>query len=443
MTGHSSFLIAALILAPSAFGLRTSTLRSSPVTEDGSDFETSARVPSRPLTHNAYVWQRSWTDPVRNSLQEHARDFAGFIVLNAEVTWKAKQPTVIHVSIDHAALAATKQPVGLAVRIGPFAGSFLPDDPTTRFLASLAQSLVAEAQSHQLKPCELQLDFDCADSKLDGYRAWVNAIRKKIAPVPLTITVLPSWLRQPAFKSLIAATDGYVLQVHSLERPRDFNAPFTLCDPAAALKAVKQAGEFPVTFRVALPTYGYLVAFDPSGRFIGLSAEGPSKTWPAGTKIREVRANPLEIPGLVQSISTNRPASLHGFIWYRLPISDDILNWRWPTLRAMVSARSPRESLRAEARRVEPGLIEVSLVNDGELDISSRLAVEVRWSREGEARLIAADGLRGFESVDEGPSTLQFRNQSQSYRLPAGERQVIGWLRFSEDREVQVECKKL
>jgi hypothetical protein len=92
--------------------------------------------------------------------------------------------------------------------------------------------------------------------------------------------------------------------------------------------------------------------------------------------------------------------------------------------------------------RVEPGLVEISLVNEGELDISSRLAAEVRWSREGGTRLVAADGLRGFAVVDQGPSTLEFQMQSQSGRLPAGERQVIGWLRLSEDREVQVEIKE-
>jgi len=32
----------------------------------------------------------------------------------------------------------------------------------------------------------------------------------------------------------------------------------------------------------------------------------------------------------------------------------------------------PHESVRAQLRRVEAGLVEISLVNDGELDISSR-----------------------------------------------------------------------
>jgi hypothetical protein len=271
----------------------------------------------------------------------------------------------------------------------------------------------------------------------------VEALRRRAAPVPVTITTLPSWLEQSSFRRLIAAADGYVLQVHSLEHPRRIDSPLILCDPAAARRAVERAGQLRIPFRVALPTYGYLIAFDEGGRFVGLSAEGPGKNWPVGVRIRESRANPVELAQLVQTWVINRPAALRGVLWYRLPVAIDVLNWRWPTLAAIMAGRSPRESFRAEPRRVEPGLVEISLVNDGELDISSRLAVEVRWSRESGDRLMAGDGLGGFELLDGGPSSAKFQSKLPLWRLPAGEQQVIGWLRLSEDREVQVECNKL
>jgi len=396
-----------------------------------------------PLSQAAYVWQRAWTEPVRQAVQEHGPAFASLIVLKAEVSWSAGQPQVVSVPIDYAALIATGRPIGLAVRIGPYPGPFATNSPATKFLCRLAESLIAEAKQHGLTPAELQLDLDCAESKLEGYRLWVQALRLRLAPMPLTITALPSWLKQPAFGPLVSSTDGYVLQVHSLERPKDASTPFTLCDPAVAKRAVERAGNFKVPFRVAVPTYGYRIAFDASGRFVGLSAEGPARSWPPEVQEREVRADPVELAGLTQFWATNHPPAMRGLIWYRLLITNDILNWRWPTLSAIVDLRSPRESARAESRRVETGLVEISLVNNGELDISSRLAVEVRWSREGEARLMAADGLRGFEAADEGPSALRLQNLSQSCRLPAGEKQVIGWLRFNQDREVQVELKRL
>jgi hypothetical protein len=141
---------------------------------------------------------------------------------------------------------------------------------------------------------------------------------------------------------------------------------------------------------------------------------------------------------LVGFWATNRPASMRGVIWYRLPVADDILNLRWPTLGAMMAGRVPRENVRAAARRVEPGLMEISLVNDGEIDLSSRLAVEVTWTN---ARLVAGDGIGGFKLGDTVPGTARFQVDDNSFRLPAGEKRIIGWLRLSEDREVNVEIK--
>ena len=90
-------------------------------------------------------------------------------------------------------------------------------------------------------------------------------------------------------------------------------------------------------------------------------------------------------------------------------------------------------------RRVEAGLVEINLVNEGELDISSRLAVEVRWS---DARLIAGDGLRDFELAEPDASAARFTTKPEFSRLFAGEERVVGWLRFNTNCEVQLEVKK-
>ncbi|MEO7298087.1 MAG: DUF3142 domain-containing protein [Verrucomicrobiota bacterium] len=390
------------------------------------------------LAHEAYVWQRDWNEAVRDAVSQHGNSFRELILLNAEVTWKGNTPQVVRVPIDYATVKKTYANIGLALRIGPYSGNFSSDDSTANFIASLAASLIGQAQSNSIEVAELQIDFDCASSKLDGYRLWVQAIKRKVSPTPVTITALPSWMRLRAFAKLARSSENYVLQVHSLERPKDFNAPFTLCDPLEAKRAIERAAKIGVPFRVALPTYGYLLAFDSTGKFLSLSAEGGFKKQPIDAQIREARADPIELANLIQTWTTNRPALLRGIIWYRLPTNDDILNWRWPTLAAMLAARSPKESFRAETRRVEPGLVEINLVNDGDLDISSRLVIEVHWPN---ARLVASDGLRGFETSDESPGKIKF--QSKAHRLPAGEKQTIGWLRLSEEREVQVEIKKL
>jgi Protein of unknown function (DUF3142) len=391
------------------------------------------------LKQEVYIWQRTWNAAVRDSLARHASSFSRLVALNAEVTWKQKRPQIIRVALDWAALRAAKRPIGLALRIGAYPGPFDSNGEVMALLVEQASSLIAEGQANQLQAGELQIDFDCAESKLDGYRVWVEAIRRKIAPVPVTITVLPTWLHQASLKRLIAGTDGYVLQVHSIERPKDADAPFTLCDPSAARRAVERAGQLGVPFRVALPTYGYVMAFDRDGRWIGLSAEGPSQSWPEGVQLREVRADPVALAHIVQSWTTNRPEALAGIIWYRLPVSEDFLNWRWPTLSAVMTGHTPRESLRAETRRPQPALVEVSLVNDGEADCVALPVVEVRWQN---SRLVAGDGLRGFELVEAEPAIAQFRSRHGRDRLSPGERWKIGWLRLDKDVEPRVEIKE-
>ena len=391
------------------------------------------------LPQEAYVWQRAWTPAVRQALLEHGGAFSRLTVLRAEVTWKKEQPQLAQVAPDYATLLQIKRPVGLALRIGPYSSSFSGTNVAAAYLADLSQKLLGEAKRAGLEPSELQLDFDCASSKLEGYRAWVELIAKRVSPTPLTITALPAWLDRREFKELAHTAGSYILQVHSLERPSNISAPFTICDPASARSAVAKASALGIPFRVALPSYGYVLAFDAQGRFLGLTAEGPQKRWPARTRLKEARANPMQMAQLLASWSSKRPPALQGVIWYRLPVAGDVLNWRWPTFNAMVEARLPRKSVRAKAHRVEAGLIEISLVNDGELDLSSRLAVQTRWHS---ARLIAGDGLGGFELTGQEVSAARFEIRSGPGRLSAGEEQVIGWLRLNEDREVELELQE-
>lgn len=377
---------------------------------------------------------------MREAVTQHGTNFAEIAALKAEISWNTnRQPQLTRVAVDYETLARSRRPVGLALRIGPYAGPFT-NDAIAGFITDTAGRIVAEARTNGLALAELQIDFDCAESKLDGYRVWVETIQRRVAPVPVTITALPSWLDARAFKRLAAVATNYVLQVHSVARPKSFAAPFTLCDPRAARRAVERAGRIGIPFRVALPTYGYTLAYDVSGKFIGLSAEGPRPSWPTNAQLREVNSDPMELGALIQDWSISRPTALRGVIWYRLPTAVDNFNWRWPTLGAILAARVPQERFRVSTRRVESGLVEISLANDGELDISSRLAVVVRWSK---ARLIAGDALRDFELADRNASAARFQTKSQPVRVRAGDRLLLGWLRFDQECEVQCELKKL
>ncbi len=390
-----------------------------------------------PLPHDVYVWQRAWNESVREAVTQHATNFQSIVVLGAEVTWRDRQPQVTRVMVNYDSLRAARRPVGLALRIGPSAGPFRSNDVVAVALTRLAKSLVTEATTNEVRLAELQLDFDCAAAKLEGYRVWVETIRRQIAPVPLIVTALPSWLKQPAFAKLAAASDGYILQVHSLDRPKGFNAPFTLCDPKAARSYVEQAAKIPVPFRVALPTYGYYVAFDASDKFIGLAADGPSIEWPRGTRIREVRTDAGEMARLVGYWNTNHPPSLRGVIWYRLSISQDTLNWRSATLGVVIAGRVPQADLKVESRSPEPELVEVILHNDGTADFQNEFYVRVRVRS---ARVVAGDSLGGFDFSKHANGDVLF--QARELVLRAGEQRKIGWLRTNRKAEVELAVEK-
>jgi hypothetical protein len=384
-----------------------------------------AAVLAAALPQHAYLWQRSWNDDTARALTNAAPRLDSIVALAAETS---RQHNTVRIPLDFDALRATGKPIGLALRA----------DTASRISVALATNLLADVRAHGLAPSELQVDFDCAETKLLAYRDWLAPLQRAIAPTPLIVTALPSWLRhEKDFRALLDVTDGFVLQVHSLERPANADAPLTLCDDAAARRAVARAAAFGKKFRVALPTYGYVVGFGADGQFLGLSAEGPSLAWPGGTLLREVRADPAALATLVREWRDAPPANCTGIIWYRLPTDADKLNWRWPTLDAVITGKTPRAALAVEARQTQPGLIELDLVNRGDADALTNIGVTVVWR---DATLSACDALAGFDthtSVTETNATRFLGNP----RLAPSQRRAIGWLRFRGNKEVVCETK--
>lgn len=140
------------------------------------------------MSQEVYVWQRVWTEPVLHAVVHEATNFSRIVPLAAEVTWNQGELKVARAGLNFEALRLNRQPIGLALRIGPFSGPFVGDDSRAQVLTSLAASLIEEAETNQLNVSELQIDFDCAASKLDGYRLWVESIRQAVAPCPVVIT---------------------------------------------------------------------------------------------------------------------------------------------------------------------------------------------------------------------------------------------------------------
>ena len=135
-------------------------------------------------TDEVYVWQREFDGEVAAALRTFEPQLGGACVLAAEVAWRGGKLEVVRPSVEFAALASCTRPVGLALRIGAYGGTFAGDDAAARALIALAHERLGAARAAGLRVAELQVDFDCAESKLAGYRVWIGSLRAAIAPVP-------------------------------------------------------------------------------------------------------------------------------------------------------------------------------------------------------------------------------------------------------------------
>lgn len=383
-----------------------------------------------PLDQQAYLWQRHWNASTRQGVIRHGRAMQELLVLGGELDFAHDHPQIALAHYDAATLEASGVSVGLALRIGEFRGPFQASDQTTRLVLDLSRRLVQSARTSGLKLVEFQVDFDCGERQLGGYRVWISALQKALKPLPVTFTALPSWLnRAHAFLALARASDGYVLQVHSLSPPPDASVPMNLCSIRKSQQWVNEAAALGVPFRVSLPTYSYLLAFNPAGKICGITAEGGPPDWPPGTHIRLVRANPGAMATLVRHWTACRPVMLRGIVWYRFPNNGDTLNWHWPTLAAVMRGITPVARMQTRLKSAGPGLINVLLVNTGTADSSSRFEIVIQWPGEPP---IATDSLDGFSQRNSTPHSLTFRpgRAWQCRRFFAGRRYNIGWLKF-------------
>jgi hypothetical protein len=369
-----------------------------------------------PLSQEAYVWQRAWTPAVREAVSQ-ASDFVGLTVLAAEIDLSHSPLRAFRVGIDWQVLRDAGRPVGLALRIGRFqgwgggTGRFEDEPETVRRLADLAGELAKQARSHGLELGEVQIDYDCPESKLSDYPVLIEAVRRSVAPAPVTVTALPAWLRhQRAFRTLSRKADGVVLQVHSLRTRSKPGERVDLVDPAEAARAVEEAAKAGRPFRVALPTYS--------------------------------TADPDAMAGLVRLWTADRPPELEGLVWYRLPVSSDTHNWPRATLKAVMAGRAPRRELFTVLGRSSssPELVEIDLLNTGEAEVLPPSRVDLRWESD---TLIAADALFGYRLLRSGPREARLERPEpirESIRgVRPGERRTIAWLRFKDFSEVRVE----
>ena len=376
-----------------------------------------------PMPQFAYVWQREWTDAVRAAVSEHAGDFAGMAVLGAQLSWENGVQKTVRPPVDWRAFDKSGRAVAAVIRLE----KPVPADPAEAVLLE-ARRLIVEAQTAGLTLSEVQVDYDAPQKKLAAYTPWLRKVERSLEPLPVRITTLASWLGEPEFLTLIAAGDGYILQVHSFDPPAPGQRP-AVCDVQKARARVEQAAKLGMPFAVALPTYRTTAGYDAAGKIVGVATDSGPPQWPPGTVRQEFPAPAADIAALVAEWMQRRPAALTGIYWYRLPVATDARNWRWPALAAVMSGRAPLSRLEVKTTGISP--LDVILTNTGDQDEWLPQAVTLTWSGPAPA---AGDAVAGWTlTAEEGRAVFSLPPQPAARLLPAGKTTALGWLRFHEN----------
>lgn len=387
---------------------------------------------SGPLLQRGYLWQRAWTPAVDDAVQQADQHLDGVIVLGAEIGWDDGKPRPIEANISWAELYAMKKPVAIALRIAPYPGPFAQDDATAKAIVAEAASLLKTARAHNVEAQEFEIDFDCAQNKLKGYKLWLQALARVVHPTRLVITTLPAWLDEPDFAALVQQADSYVLQVHSVPILAE-SGRASLCDPSLARKWVDKASRLGIPFSVALPTYWCVAGYDSAGKLIGVAVDSVQPSWPPDTGMLEFGPNADDIADLVRQWQTKRPPGLRELIWYRLPVATDLRNWRWPTLLSVMTGRHPDHHLEVTQEGQTP--VDLSIANAGDAEEELNCAVVVRWNG---SRPVACDALPGW-SVSSIKGQAVFSTTDDHLHLSPGTNTSIGWIRLGQASALQTE----
>lgn len=371
------------------------------------------------LGNEAYVWQRQWTPALADAVRSSGDVVQGWRVLAAE--WDGRGQWHV-IEPDAAVLLASGKPVTPVVRIE---GQLAQWDAAD--VIDHVQSVLAQWRGRGLRIAGVEIDHDCATSRLPAYARFLSLLRTSLGePLRLSITVLPTWLDSPDLDALLARVDEPVLQVHAVQSPRA-----GLFDPRRAhawMDAFAHRARGP--WRVALPAYGTRVSWDAQGRVASIESERP--TLVAGDEASELFADPLAMQGFLRSLEADAPPRLAGIVWFRVPTEDDARAWSLATWRAVLSRQPLKVSLLAQVRSARgASWRDLVLINAGNADLPLPMLLQL------DAACGNADGIHGY-ALQRTPRGL-FLQRAQRGMLRAGRQLAVGWLRCDGPASLRVE----
>jgi hypothetical protein len=369
---------------------------------------------TKPLDHDAYIWQRSWNAALVTAIESNSDLVSTWRVLAAQARPDGRLVATV---INKAVLQRSQRPVVLVIRIDGQLQKF----DSTRLqgdILELYRLWVAEG----LPVAGIEIDFDCATSRLPEYSRFLTGLRSGLdAKARLSITALPAWLTSPALGDLLSHADESILQVHSVEHPGSGG----LLDPGKARQWIVRYAEItPRVFRVALPTYGSRIGFDDYGNLAFVESE--TALGRGSTTSHELTVQPQAVKDLLDHMKRSAPKKLLGFSWFRLPTNSDTRAWSAATWRALVLDQPLTRQPRIEARGTpDPRLFDLVMSNPGPTDVPlpSRIPLPTTCTD--------ADGANEYEATTiDGGLTLSRAHPSL---LHPGSELPLGWTRCTHN----------
>lgn len=364
-----------------------------------------------PLANDAYIWQRTWSAPVVEALDQSRGLVRTWRVLAGETSAGGRE---IAARPDLDALAAARAPVVMVLRIDGRAEALDAAATAARLAPAIARWRAAGVTL-----AGVEIDYDCPTSQLPAYTRFLAALRPTL-DLPLSITALPTWLGSPQLDALLAEPDESVLQVHAVLDPA--RGLFDAAQAQRWLQDYAQRTRRP--WRVALPAYGSRVAWDEDGRVVAIESERPALQ--GGGRDAELLARPQAMADFVAGLERRPPAGMAGVVWFRLPTTADQRAWSLPTWRAVLARQPLAPALALSTRDAARGARDLLLANTGNAD--AELPFRVRIG--GGCR--QADGINGYtlEYDDQGP----YLRRAHEGLLRPGFQRNIGWIRCDNDQ---------
>lgn len=295
---------------------------------------------SVPDGNGFYVWQRHWSDKVEAvvcaELEAGTHDL---YVLGGELEYEnglarwrgANVPG--HVWLHDRITAVFRLPVQAL------------DNPGVS-----AARVISHAGTRGVH--RIQLDVDVPERMIGRYAELVEGIRRRwpvgAGKLRLGATFLPCHLGLKEVRRVLAALDEPVIQLHGIDAPKNRVETWALMKRRTVFRALRAARALDGRFKMALPSYAYVLTFNADGGFRRLYAEGLPDNFdlPPGT-VREIAVPDLD---LLHEIFTS-PLRLP-VIWFRLPVRGAD---RWclerETLSLLERGERPRATVEFTVRR--------------------------------------------------------------------------------------------